>query len=104
MNTREVILKARTIMKQRGMCKHQLEDHTGRVCGAGAILAAVSPEGSATDFGGYYGEAMSEVAKHVPKPFHGIPHYNNHPKTTLDDMLDLFCRAAQACDQEKEPA
>ena len=103
-STKEIFLKARSLL-QKGWCQHILTDHNGSHCAMGALNQAVHGDYAYTSVSR---KLAVKLEPHLPEPFRSMPapgssnvavsrvvRYNNHPNTTQEDIVNLFCKAAQ---------
>lgn len=112
-----ILVRARRIQAERGHVKYMLEDpHTHAVCFQGALMIAI--HGSVRDPLNrlYESWAILHQAAVVTglsgvypnDGLVGAVNYNNHPDTTLDDILAAFDRgiaatAPKEVTEESEP-
>ena len=97
MRSSEVAYKAAQIMSEKGHCKNSLNDHRGRVCYQGAVLAAITgiPEwtylrdGQSVELQ-YISRVSSEVLKEKLGHFWDPIGYNNHERTSAEDVILLL--------------
>ena len=92
MTPEEILAKAAELLSERGHCKGELQDPSGRLCMMGALLTAafgavrfvhtlhVSPNFTA------YQTALLRLGE--------VTLYNDHPTTTAEDAILTLKRAA----------
>ena len=99
------VRQALEILRERGMCKHQLEDSGGRVCAYGALNIAYSGNSQHTVFvsqgdDGWTSDsiALLQTAKALfpdrSLDYESLAVFNNHEDTTQEDLELVFEKTA----------
>lgn len=94
MTDHELLVKARNIQATNGHAKGMMRDTMGRTCMAGSIFQAIS--GDANYIPPSQNDTWIRIRNLICDTVWGggfIPHHNNHPSTTLDDVLGWFDKA-----------
>lgn len=96
---KELLVRGKEILKERGRTTHQFEDkETGKVCALGALRSAVLGGGSPMSF--VPGELWSQYrdACNALERAGVTADWNDNRATTDDDVLAGYDRAIAACD------
>jgi hypothetical protein len=93
MTPREVLLAAAELLERDGWCQGQLWDERGRRCASGAILFSSlgvppTPNPDLVD------SARVMLFGHCPKDVLSIPHWNDSPGQTAENVIATLRRAA----------
>lgn len=93
---------------EQGWCKGTLVDHEGNVCMLGAMDRAATRKGGVSIYAPAYVSAFRTLHEKVaefwngPMDLDGIPGFNDDPKTTKQDVLDVFTKARLGLEERGE--
>ena len=113
MQQAQVIRAAADVIRERGHCKHAMEDERGWVCATGAIAMVMTgnawawcmwedPESEANALTRALGQVVAEQYPDRLKPAdlgYRIVWFNNHGDTTQEDVLAVFEKTAAGLEE-----
>jgi hypothetical protein len=102
--TIDTLERAKQALLERGMCKCHLVNHRGEVCSRGALLVTVDSDMTTSTACSLLDrvwhslvvadKALAVVARRLyPERCNGLSAvvaFNNHPDTTLDELVEVF--------------
>lgn len=94
---RDVLVTAKRILLERGWCQDVAEDDTGRCCLLGALSKAHVDEDQAP-----WRDAVAALSRDLPRLGHHCANlvvWNDAPRRTLEDVLDLLDRTIEGVKQ-----